>query len=327
MTGLVTIIVGYAQEYKYSYVRDDDMYVNVRNSPNAKAKVVDTLYNLQIVQIDTEEKEVNGWVKITISSMNRNYVGYINKSRLRDIPAEYTANLDSIWNGWDDEKEGLYWSGHFYITSVDCPEIVAVVASSFDTTQIKEYNDDYNTGWYRGHYRVVIPSDGVAIRNLRTGKVMEYFDIFYPISLTIYPSKLIFSSADFMYSYYQNRDNKTCRGLTFLNAGDIIKLSFQEQTNVLDIARKAYEATKQLNAQNQKEYYEINDKLGKIIGLNNFEYWTKLEWMYFNGNVEAQKLYPYLLPYFPKDGEGSNVIDDYLDRKWAYENRGEVEIK
>ena len=126
---------------------------------------------------------------------------------------------------------------------------------------------------------------------------------------------------------YRNRNNKTCRGLTFLNTNDIFTMSLQEQADVLIAARKAYETTKHLNAQNQNEAYEIHDQIEKTIGLNNFEYWTKLEWLYFNGNVEAQKLYPYLLPYFPTDGEGSNVIDDYLDRKWAFDNRGEVIIE
>ena len=282
--GLLTATICYAQDY--AYVRDDDMYVYVRSDANINSPVIDTVYNLQIVKINTYEEEKNGWVP---AGMGRG--GYIHKSRLRAMPAEYTASLDEALS---DSATDIF------ITAVECPEIV--VSTYLYRPEIEEYT----TGWNRGRHRVT-STENHTIRNLKTGEILEEFSVIYPVEMTIYPSRLIFSSSDFTFYYYRNQNDKTCRGLTFLNTGDILTLSPREQADVLAVAREAYENQSTDN-----------------IDVNDFEYWSKLESLYLRGNADAQKFYPYLMPEFPTDGEGSHVIEKYLGRKWAYDNRGEV---
>lgn len=293
-------VQAHAQEY--AYVRDDDMYVNVRNSPNPNATAKGKFYNLQIVHIDADAKEINGWIDVSASNIR----GYVHKSRLVAMPKELYAAIDSIWQG------GMY------VTSVECPEIAVIWEPG--NPDIEQYNEV----WNRGQYRLLSAYNSAIVRNLETGKELEaYWDI-YPVNIMIYPSKLIFSTDAFAYSFYRNHNNKICRGLTFFNTGDAIRLTAQEQIAVIETAVRASQ-----NIENMGSHCRIRvpDDSVSIININDFEYLSKLESLFFKGNPQAVNLYPAILAAFPIDGEGVHIMEFYDARYRAWQNRGEVEIE
>lgn len=155
---------------RYAYIRDDDMYTNLREAPSLKSEITGRLYNLQLVEIFTEDKKTGGWQRVA----SGNKSGYVHDSRLVYLPEGYPENMDSIWS-WSND--------YLFVASTDCPEIVVNM------------------------------------------------------------------------------------------------------------------------------------------------YLSKLEQLYFRENEDALRLYPYILKHFSLDGDGSHGIEWYIARKWAFENRGGVEIE
>lgn len=302
---LFTVTSVRAQEY--AYIRDNDMYTNLRKAPSVKSEIISKLYNLQFVKILTEDEKTDGWKHIE----SKDEYGYVHESRLVYLPERYVESMDSIWP----------WHDNLFAASTDCPEIV--VHMSLENPRIGKYD---TSRWDSG-FRILSSPTYDVVKNLATGKELESFNEIAPVQVTIYPGKLIFSTSDLMYSYYRNRNNKTCRGLTLLNTRDNLKITPQEQNAILTIAQKIFDATKHLDWEITKERHKIESIFDVYIGTNNFEYLTKLEQLYFGANEDASRLYPYILKHFSLDGAGSHTIEDYWVRKWAFDNRGEVEIE
>lgn len=300
------LVITSVQAQRYAYVRDNDMYTNLREAPNLNSKIIDTIYNLQVIQLFDENK-ANEWWKVLLSNKS----GYIHESRLVFLPEKYTMSIDSIWS-WHNRN--------MFIVSTDSPEIIA----NWELQNIRIEYDTDKTGNFCN--RILSSPSYAVITNHETGKELESFNEISPIQITVYPSKLHFSTNDFMYSYYRNQKNKTCRGLTFINKKDILKTTAQEQEALLTIAQEIFEATKHLDWEKTNEYHLIISIFDKYLGVNNFDYLEKLEQLYLREHTDALKLYPYLLHRFSLDGDGTHTIEDYQTRRWAFENRGEIEI-
>ena len=98
---------------KFMYVSDEDMYVNVRETADAKSRVTDTVYNLQIVQVS--DKPDNGWY--------RSPMGYIHQSRLAALPYYMQKSLTNDFWGYNTSFE---LQNNYFIASKSCPQIVVI---------------------------------------------------------------------------------------------------------------------------------------------------------------------------------------------------------
>lgn len=290
----------------YSYVLDPDLYVNVRQGAGVHFPVADTIYNLQIVK-HIPSPAVNGWMQIEYN--NDAYIGFVHRSRLQPLPEKYTQTLDSLW------------TPSLFIAGVDCPQIIAFI-SVYEKEIIKEKYGAVPS-------LINLALEDLLIMNLETGSIIDDYDIIAPVNARLYGERMLFYNGNYEFSFYRNRDKKTCRGLTLLDGfytavTDRDGLNKVVSTSIKAIA-EARTATKGLSEEDT--IIVFRNILEQYISVNNFDFLSMLEQAVFSGNKEAESIYNDILYYFPIDGAGTHEIEFYFLRLKGYKNYGETIIE
>lgn len=317
----LTSIQLFAHFPKLMYVCDQkDMYVNVRSENNVKSPIVDTVYHLQLVCVN-EYKD--GWYNTSR--------GYIHESRLVELPSQVSSDEDLL--------SVIADLGVSFIASVDCPQFILELERG--GIKFLKLND---IPILDGMSTIVGYSSKILISNFgehgvylyKTTGEKQYITGAGPIctasSIAIVDNHVEIHLQGFRYSYGLNRFNKPCQYvLADYHPQPLHSILYNETMN------KARQMMKILNKENitpdnyksieTKVRWRINDELKKIIGVNNFEYWSQLENIYFNHNAELDDYYPIILCFYPIDGEGSHEIEFYANSYYGFICRGEIEVE
>lgn len=296
----------YAQ--RFMYVHDHDLYVNVRSGAGSQHPVIWKVYNLQLVKI-VDSDEINGWLEV---DWGTDQTGFIHRSRLVGLPENLTYGCNSMKNGI------------CFIASQDCPEIVVYLYFNPSIIPHKDVKTE--------PIRFTIKDD-MFIKNIQTGQVIDEVNAigssFASFYVSLFSGRLVFVNDYYLYSFYRNQRGELCRGLTLLSDSYLNALNNKELEVVIRKAKEAVNEAKMLaetisESQEYKRTRVSYDGIGKHIETNDFDYLRKLEQAYYMGNSDAEELFPYILEFFPIDGEGTHAIEDFYTRLNGFQNRGEI---
>lgn len=305
-------------EYKFMYVVDKDMYVNVRESNDVKSAIMDTVYNLQIVQV--ESKKDKDWYKTN--------KGYIHQSRLVELPSYMEKGLSNyfdFWNSFDPTR--------YFVASRSCTDVVVCFAAQTERFVSSPSYDRY--GKTEPSYILSIyPYDGHGVIYFTPDGNMKFIAgsiMIFPINrIIVKDDHLVLIETPFEYSYARNANNEICQYTLLYSANNTLEGETYFKT--MNEARKVFRVLdkiidKDYTNISEAEYRDIKEQLYDILQVNNFDFLHNLEQIYLSGDKEVAKYYHCLIYYFPKDGEGTHAIEPYFSVYYCYKYKGEVRVE